>query len=513
MKHKIIVLLAFFCLAGGWAQVQDRPFPYYISLVGDERPEGIEEDIQHGPEGEDRYTEHGLFLTRGDQENAFSGFYLDDVEFPANYRIILKFKYAMAEGKESNGSYGDGLSVFLFDAEDEFKLGGHGASLGYSYRDASDNNERKPGLNGAYLGIGLDVYGDSKIRMDVYNEKREGIGGDMNYDTFEDHITIRGGQHRSDRFKGYPVLFTRQVQSTHSSSQKVAQARLDYDTGDYDTEFYNSSIVSELRTRYLDGWDEYKYNNVEIEFAPINNGNDGMRIDMALGPEGLMRSVVSGLYYPNEFKTRDKEGSVYNFQTYFPDNFKIGFAGATGAATQSMIIKDVLVDIPFSPITYDREASLCVNRGNNEGNSIRIDIFKNSRFYIGNFNQYTAGDYWKYIDYHSFRFEDEHGFKVGTGPDEFGEHGNVEWHYEEPGVGFWHYYTGGLENYMYFYPEENIAEGEYSVYFSAHSVDDGTGGPFADHAYRCRPTKVTVVVKKCQSVANPNLPIKVKLAD
>lgn len=503
MKKKIIVFFVLFGVNILFAQQFDRAFPYRLPLTGTSKPSAITEHIgNNAPTGDDRYTKEGLVLTYGDDEDAFSGFALDKVAFTSNYGIIVEFKYAMTDGYEYGGRYGDGISMFLYDASKKFEIGGYGASLGYAYRSST------PGLNGAYLGVGLDYYGDYKIRNTSSGELREGING-VNFMYHESHVTVRGGQYKSDRLKGYPVLYTTQTDYANGSGSIPATASLNYSTGDYDLGFYAPGNYN-LRTS-RDYYDNYNFGTVVVTLLPINNGKDGMTVQVDIKPvRGYLRTIIYQFDYPNSFKTRDSKGNLYNFETTVPREFKVGFAAGTGGATQTQIIKDVEIRLPYAPITNDIVIPLCRTEGDDNGRSVFVDPFKGASFYTGTIEDHKWGDNQKYVDFNTFRFEDENGFEVGKGPI-IDKYGYSIWTYEDD-YGTWEFQKSpnGTGRNFYFTPDvDDLPEGNYVAYFSAKSIDDRSGGPFADDAYRSRPTKVTVKAQRCKALVNPHLPLKV----
>lgn len=516
IKNLIAIVLVVLSLNSLSAQVKDRPFPYALSLTGNTKPDEIDEHIENAPTGTDRYTKDGIVLTDDQVEFSFSGFYLNEIEFPSNHGIIVEFSYAMADGKKYGNSYGDGISMFLFDGHKDFLIGAPGASLGYANKNTSVGNQ--PGLNGAYLGLGLDVFGSYKMRGNNVNERREGING-VTFKSETDHITLRGGQYKNDRYKGYPVLFTEQVDFGSESNPNAASASLNYTTGDYQTNAYSTQGLSELRTGYAFR-DEYSYNRVEATLIPINNGANGMKVSVSIksGRTGGTKQPFRNFVYSNSFKTRDQVGTLYTFETQVPDVFKVGFAAGTGGATQTQIIKDVVVNLPYAPITVERDMLLCLTNGDDKNISQNIvSPFSLDTFYVGTIDDPTGIVGERNVDLTSFRFEDENGFDITTSRrTDVGAYVVV---YKQAGVGIWEYYydsrlgnTPG--NYLYFTPDtNNLPEGDYSVYYSAHSKDDGSNGPFAEHVYRCKPTKATVKARKCSAVVNPNLPIKVQLEE
>jgi hypothetical protein len=82
------------------------------------------------------------------------GYGIVNSTFPSTLGVLVDFEYTAWRG---SGSGADGFSVFLFDAAvSPFSIGGDGGSLGY----ANNNSPSDPGLTGAYLGIGVDEFGN-----------------------------------------------------------------------------------------------------------------------------------------------------------------------------------------------------------------------------------------------------------------------------------------------------------------------------------------------------------------
>jgi len=107
-----------------------------------------------------------------------AGFVLHDVPFSSRRGVVIEYDqrvYRTNDGKlgDLRQGGGDGLALFLADADaptygrddvdtDPTHPGGYGAALGYS--SVADSGDAwchaQPGLAGAYLGIGFDVYGN-----------------------------------------------------------------------------------------------------------------------------------------------------------------------------------------------------------------------------------------------------------------------------------------------------------------------------------------------------------------
>ncbi|MGS4347298.1 hypothetical protein ACKUSY_17265 [Myroides odoratus] len=499
MKNKlglVLTLLISLWVSNMVLAQQARQFPYFISLTGDEKPDAITEyfGVTDIPVPDERYSDRGIALTYkvGDREQTFTGFALDDIEFTSQFGIIVEFKYAMIEGHTFNGRYGDGLAMFLYDSSKNFEIGAHGASLGYAYRN-NDGGASIPGLNGGYLGVGLDVYGDFKVRSVIAHERKEGIS--YQWEQPGSHVTIRGAQYMNDRHKGYPVLYTINTDFRRSTNR----AKLVYATGDYDYHDEQFTKRFDLRPEYdYDG--NIAYNTVTVKIIP-NHEREGSEVEVKVRDRYGEGNIIDKFFYPNTFKTRDQNNNLYDFETKIPDQFKIGFAAGTGGAFQVQLVKDVRVTLPYQPETEDVQAVFCSGEGNNDGRKVRFDPYENSNFYTGSVADPDYGNSNYYIDYGSFRFEDEEGYDLNS---------SNPFTYTQPGVGTWSY--NGDRTVTFTATEDNIAEGEYSVYYSAKGINRN-GGPFGEEVYRSRPTKLTVVVSKCKKLVNPLMPIKVRIKE
>ena len=95
------------------------------------------------------------------------GYAYINTPFPSSMGVYMEFEYKTWRSKYDSLDGADGFSVFLFDATTTpFRIGGFGGSLGYAQKDG------KPGLKGAYLGIGFDEYGN-------FGKASEGRNGGM----------------------------------------------------------------------------------------------------------------------------------------------------------------------------------------------------------------------------------------------------------------------------------------------------------------------------------------------
>lgn len=505
MKNKIIILLlAILTAQVSFGQVKTykgRMFPYYIDFENTSKSSRITESIGSGaPTGSKRYTDEGILLT-DDTKNTISGFYFNDLIIKKNYIFEFEFEYAAFGGTPANGEYGEGLTMFLFDKDANFNLGSGGTGLGYVYNNGST---KQAGLSGAYLGIGFDNSGDFKLRGTSSSTKREGVYN-VPFKHDSSFITFRGGQHKNDRYKGYPVLYSRSTDGWMNKSD-VIEAKLNSTTGDYETDY--ASGVGNVRTDY----GQYiRYNGIRMSVYQEDSGNEGWSISASLRDFGDLYYTIGSIRIRNNTKARDENGSVYNFESLAPEAMRLGFTATTGQATQKHMIRGFGVQLNYTPETIDKVITLCLAENDNTEGVTLKDPFKGAVFYTGTWGDMAQGDTFRHIDLDSILLEDEEGRPVDYVREDY-DYGNFSLIYDEPGVGEWDFYRGQSNATLFFTPEnKKMKEGEYSIYISAKSEDTGKGGPFSDEAYRSRPTKITVKAKYCKSVVNPSLPIRVKV--
>lgn len=107
-------------------------------------------------------TGSSLQLTSNSAEE--NGYVYIDYPFASNRGVKVSFEYSSYGKTTPEGA--DGLSFFMFDGSIDpstFEIGGKGGALGYTSRKAVNGGvleEDEPGLKGAYLGIGLDEFGN-----------------------------------------------------------------------------------------------------------------------------------------------------------------------------------------------------------------------------------------------------------------------------------------------------------------------------------------------------------------
>jgi len=123
-----------------------------------------------------------LRLTSTGGNQATSAYY-NQAFTSANATVYAKFDY---EAYGGNGA--DGITFFLFDGSKTFGVGSYGGSIGYAQRTvAGGGGSNINGMNGGYLGVAIDEYGN-------FSSASEGRVGGFNGTTglVPDSIGVRG---------------------------------------------------------------------------------------------------------------------------------------------------------------------------------------------------------------------------------------------------------------------------------------------------------------------------------
>lgn len=103
-----------------------------------------------------------LRLTNGDTGTGSNGdnqtgAVVSNFTFPTNQGLQVTFTTVTYGGDRLNGTGADGITFFLMDGANPPSVGALGGSLGYS---CSNGNGVFDGVNGGYIGLGIDEYGN-----------------------------------------------------------------------------------------------------------------------------------------------------------------------------------------------------------------------------------------------------------------------------------------------------------------------------------------------------------------
>jgi len=92
-----------------------------------------------------------------------TGAVVSNFTFPTNEGLQVTFSTVTYGGDGNNGTGADGISFFLSDGSQDPTVGALGGSLGYS---CSNVNGTYDGVIGAYIGVGIDEYGNFDNNVD-----------------------------------------------------------------------------------------------------------------------------------------------------------------------------------------------------------------------------------------------------------------------------------------------------------------------------------------------------------
>ena len=253
-----------------------------------------------------------------------AGYALYDYAFHSSYGIVVSFEYV-----SWGGTGADGVGFFLFDGSTQnFQIGDVGGSLGYA------NGCSVNGLSNAYVGIGLDEYGNFANPADRCKNGGPGLR--------QDSVTVRGSGNGT---LGYAWLTTVSVGS------------------------YGGIDITGTSTR------------------PVLTGANYRKVLMTITPDKkLTLSVQFGAGNPyttliNSYNLGNATG-----QAPLPPTLKLGFFASTGGSTNYHEIRNISAAVPADlavtktdgqtsvipgdPITYTVTA---VNNGPNDVTNAVLD--------------------------------------------------------------------------------------------------------------------------------------------
>ncbi|SEL49429.1 L-type lectin family protein [Parapedobacter koreensis] len=220
--------------------------------------------------------------------------------FPSGMGVLVDFEYKMWRSRNDNTYNGaDGLSVFLFDATTNFRLGGYGGSLGYA-PNTSSNPQVTQGLAGGYIGVGFDAYGN------FANPGEGRIGGPG---MRPNAVVLRGpttnNPNTTNEFLDYEPIGIR----TGDDNQIRRRDEVDYNTR---TDTRPSSNVF--------------YRRVQITIMSTGTGFYDITVRWSKTPGGTFDELVT-------YRTTDPP----------PPTMKVGFAASTAGGLNFHEIRNILV--------------------------------------------------------------------------------------------------------------------------------------------------------------------------
>ncbi|MBL7713134.1 MAG: hypothetical protein JNL13_11735, partial [Chitinophagaceae bacterium] len=293
MKKNVLLFSCSFFLLSMTAQAQ---FPYAQTFKNTSAPGVVfggsaSSFLTAGVVGGDVDGTGYLRLT--DATTYQKGYVYGNTPFPTTFGLKASFEYFTYGGDGA-----DGICFFLFDATaTPFSIGSFGGSLGY----AQFNSPVSAGVSKAYLGIGLDEFGN-------FANPTEGRQGGPGFRA--NSVVLRGkGDGSAATATNYPYLTSRQTSAmtpAFNISGGTSRAPLTSDAG---------------------------YRRVDLSMKPRTGGGYDISVDITVG--GSTPATYNVI-------------SSYAYTTVAPDNLKFGFAGSTGGSTNYHEIRNLTIDV-FDP--------------------------------------------------------------------------------------------------------------------------------------------------------------------
>lgn len=233
-----------------------------------------------------------------------STFVLFDNPIGSRQGLTVSFEF-YSYGGTTNPFRADGISFFLLDGQvSPTQAGAFGGSLGYAQKNATATSPFVPGLEGAYVGIGFDEYGNFSSTTDSAADLTPiRTGGAAS--RIQDSIAVRAG----------------------------ANTNYQYVTG-------TGSLPFGIDVPTATSRDEAK-RTVQINLTPtglltvrIDSNNDGDFLDPGESPSEL-----------NQLNIATINGSAP------PETLKFGFAAGTGAFNNIHEIRNLFISTLNSPPT------------------------------------------------------------------------------------------------------------------------------------------------------------------
>ncbi|MBL1219797.1 hypothetical protein JET18_03055 [Chryseobacterium sp. L7] len=448
-------------------------------------------------QGNASHTATGVQLTPA-SSGQFGGLFINGRTFTSVNGLHVEFEYDMKNGTALGGTYGDGLSFFLYDgAVTSPTIGAPGAGIGYSYNRAKDTyaSQRKAGLSGAYLGIALDEFGNFKSKRFQGESRINGISG-VTWSQASSHVTLRGARGAAINttglgagFTGYPVLVTRSTLSNTGAVGRVLQTDRSYaaTSNSLSSVFDLRNNTGDFRKVYLDLIPHFT--------SPTTTDGFDIKVDIQTAQNGTPINIINYYHYKtsvpytenanpqtSDFNGSDVEGGATSqtLNATVPAVLKLGFAAATGGAFQQHIIRNVKLTLPYAAVTNNDAATTC------KFQPVNIPVFNNDIAYKGPISittPPTASN--TNIDYSTFSFTKTNDTDLTLYRKKVTPQGT--WTYNK---------STGIVTFNPSSGFTGTATMNYSV--KGRTVKDSNGKitePYGDTAYRSVPGTITVTLK------------------
>lgn len=313
--------------------------------------------------------------------------------FPTGQGVQITFKTVTYRGNSGGaGKDGaDGVSFYLMDGNVPAGIGAWGGSLGYS---CSNTNTPYDGLVGAYIGLGVDEYGNflnGTTNMSGFTANTaSGDNSALGYGYKPNRIGLRGAGNISWPWlnSSYSVLYPSSVLNTTDLQQKAVQKTCSTGTlWDYSG---GASKPKQVTTPAI------------ADYAPIPNAYKELPSDVLIAKEyasgGYKRNDATPIVYNlkitqdgllsfgysingGAFQSVLSKQSIAASNGPLPSSFRFGFAGSTGGSTN---IHEILC---FKAQPLDLSSS---SAGVNEKQSAKIETGTQAYFAFYDPNDWTG---------------------------------------------------------------------------------------------------------------------------
>ena len=282
-----------------------------------------------------------------------SGAIVSQTPFDAGQGVQITFKTVSYRGDSQNGDGADGISFYLLDgslnpgAGSTWNgVGSWGGSLGYT---CSNSNPPYDGAVGAYLGLGIDEYGNflnGQNLMPGYVGMNNATGDNtaLGYGAHPGRFGLRGAGSVSWAYlnKTYPTYYPTSILNTTARQQAAVQTTCKLGSViNFSTSASSTTKVSNPTPVFYDyapipgAYSEISGFQIATESAMKRGDALPIVYNLKITQNGLLSfkytySTTSGpLPWVNVITNQDIKAS----NGLLPPTLRFGFAGSTGGAT------------------------------------------------------------------------------------------------------------------------------------------------------------------------------------
>ncbi|MEP7246488.1 MAG: PilC/PilY family type IV pilus protein, partial [Gammaproteobacteria bacterium] len=314
--------------------------------------------------------------------------------FPTSQGVQITFKTVTYRGNSggAGGDGADGISFFLMDAAQPAGIGAFGGSLGYS---CSTSNTPHDGLVGAYIGLGVDEYGNflngtSLMTGYAGTNTASGDNSALGYGYKPNRIGLRGAGNVSWSWlnTNYPTYYPSGAGKLNTSALQQDAVKKACSTGFlWD---YSASLTNPTKKAAV------------ADYAPIPNAYKELPSTVLIANEYAKGGYKRGDAVPIVYSLKVTQDGLLSFgysvnggatqsviskqsitasNGPLPADFRFGFAGSTGGATN---IHEILC---FKAQPLDLSSS---STGVNEKQSAKIESGTQAYFAFYDPNDWTG---------------------------------------------------------------------------------------------------------------------------